>query len=341
MTPSTDQIIDLRSDTLTRPTARMRQAMASASVGDDTYREDPTVEALEERAADLLGKEAALFLTSGTMANLVAACVHCSRGQVVVAGEHSHLVRVEDGLTEILALPLLQFPERPGLTLAIDEIAEALGKSGTRLDLGVLSIENTHSYCGGVPVPEVEISKVAALARSHGAALHIDGARIFNAQGALGTAASDLAREADSLCFCLSKGLAAPMGSLLVGDAAFMERARTIRGRMGGGLRQAGIVAAAGLVALEEMVDRLVADHDNAAALGRGLETLGFELHTEVSTNMVYVRTPEPTRLVRRMERQGVRAMALGPERVRFVTHTDVDRCDILEVLRRAQTVAP
>jgi threonine aldolase len=277
-------LIDLRSDTVTRPTDAMRRAMATAEVGDDVWGDDPTVNALEERSAELLGKEAGLFVASGTMGNLVAQMAHLARGQELIAGREHHLVIDEAaGHAVIVGASARTLADRPDGTLDLDELRDAF-RDPTDLHeplSGLITIENTHAHSMGQPLTPAYTRAVAAVAREGGVAFHIDGARFWNAviaQHADGVTATDLAGPADSVTFCLSKGLGCPVGSVLVGSAQFIARARRARKMVGGGMRQAGILAAAGLVALQDgpagMIDRLGDDHANARRLAEGLAGL-------------------------------------------------------------------
>jgi threonine aldolase len=274
-------LIDLRSDTVTLPTAAMRRAMAEAEVGDDVWGEDPTVNALEERAAELLGKEAGLFVASGTMANLTSQMAHLARGQEIIAGGESHLVIDEAaGHAVVVGASVRQLPDRADGTLDLDEVEAAFRNPDDLHEppTGLVVIENAHSHSMNQPLPPSYMAALGAIAHGHGVPLHVDGARFFNASVALGVSPSELAAPADSIAFCLSKGLACPIGSLVVGDREFVARARRARKLVGGGMRQAGIAAAAGLLALadgpEGMIDRLAEDHRNARRLAEGLAGL-------------------------------------------------------------------
>ena len=274
-------VIDLRSDTVTLPTAAMRRAMADAELGDDVWGEDPTVNALEERAAELLGKEAALLVASGTMANLVAQMAHLARGQEIITGAETHLVIDEAaGHAVVVGASVRQLRDRPDGTLDLDEIEEAFRNPSDIHEppTGLIVIENAHSHSMNQPLPPSYLAAVAAIAARHGVPLHVDGARFFNASVALGVSPRELAASADSVAFCLSKGLACPVGSLVVGDRAFIARARRARKLLGGGMRQAGVVAAAGLVALADgpdgMIDRLAEDHRNARRLAEAIAAM-------------------------------------------------------------------
>jgi threonine aldolase len=266
--------LDLRSDTVTHPTAEMRRAMAAAEVGDDVWREDPTVNALEERAAELLGKEAGLFVSSGTMGNLVSLMAHVPRGGEIIAGAQSHIVRDEAaGHAVVVGASVLQLRDRPDGTLDVAEIAEAFRDPSDPHEplTALVAIENAHSHSGNQPIPLAATERIAAVAHDRGVPLHIDGARFFNAVVALGVAPATLAAPADSVTFCLSKGLSCPAGSVVVGSTPFIGRARRARKLLGGGMRQAGVLAAAGLIALRDgdagMIARLADDHANARRL--------------------------------------------------------------------------
>ncbi len=274
-------VFDLRSDTVTQPTAEMRRAMAAAEVGDDVWGEDPTVNALEERAAELLGKEAAVFVSSGTMGNLVSLMAHVPRGGEIIAGAQSHIVRDEAaGHAVVVGASVLQLRDRPDGTLDPAEVAAAFRDPTDPHEptTSLIAIENAHSHSGNQPISLADTERMAAVARGRGVPLHVDGARFFNAVVALGVRASDLARPADSVTFCLSKGLACPAGSVVTGSAAFIGRARRARKLLGGGMRQAGVLAAAGLIALQDgdagMIARLADDHANARRLAELLAEL-------------------------------------------------------------------
>ena len=271
--------IDLRSDTVTWPTDKMRRAMAEARVGDDVFGDDPTVLDLEARAARRFGREAAVLVPSGTMGNLVSILAHCARGERVILGDNTHTFGLEGGnpatVGSVQAWPV---PVQRDGTMRIEDLRAGISPTDdyhfplTRL----ISIENTQAGAGGQPVPAAYIAKVKALCRQHDLRLHIDGARIFNAAVALGVDVRELTADCDTLMFCLSKGLCAPIGSLVVGSAAFIDQARRIRKALGGGMRQAGVFAAAGIIALEEMPTRLHEDHATARALAEGLHRTGW-----------------------------------------------------------------
>jgi len=326
------EIVDLRSDTITRPTAAMRKAMAEAEVGDDVFKEDPTVNRLEEMAAQRMGKPAALLVSSGTMGNLVSQLAHCGRGSETLLGDQSHVFFYEQGGASALGgiHPRTLSNAEDG-TIPLDIIETAIRPDDVHFPRSRLIIlENTHNRCNGVPLTPAYTRSVGQLAARHGLKLHIDGARIFNAAVALGVDAAELAGPADSVTFCLSKGLAAPVGSVVCGNEDFIAEARRARKSVGGGMRQAGIIAAAGIVALTEMVDRLAEDHANARALAMGLaQTPGLEIDPErVTTNIVYFRVVregmDASSLVARLADRGVLVLPTAPDRMRAVLNYHV-----------------
>jgi threonine aldolase len=333
-----DGSIDLQSDTVTRPTLAMREAMARAEVGDDVYGNDPTVNRLQAMAAERAGHEASLFMASGTMANLVALLAHGERGAEVIVGSQSHIFLWEaGGMSALGGLHVRTVPNQPDGTLRLEELEAAIRPDDihcprTRL----ICLENTHSASGGVPLTAEYTRRVAALAHARGLRLHLDGARLFNAAVALGTEARELASAADSVMFCLSKGLSAPVGSMLCGSRAFIEEARRYRKLVGGAMRQVGVLAAAGIVALEAMVDRLAEDHALARALTEGLRTVPGVLLAEGAppTNMVYFSLAPSVKLtdsafLERLRGRGVLVLLEEPRRFRLVTHAWISRQDI------------
>ena len=323
--------IDLRSDTVTRPTAEMRAAMAAAQVGDDVYLEDPTVNRLQAAAAAVFRREAALFVPSGTMGNQIAVRLHTSPGQEVITDERGHIYNYEmagmAALSGVLARPLAG---RHGI-LAWEQIRAAIRpKLYYRAQTGLITLENTHNIAGGTVYTAAEIEEICARAHEAGLPVHLDGARIFNAALALGTDVATLSRPCDSVMFCLSKGLAAPVGSMLVGTAEFIERARSVRKMLGGGMRQAGVLAAAGLIALEKMPARLAADHRNARLLAEllgGVRALDLE-PARVRTNILVVGIErsgmESAALAARLAAEGVLVGTVDPKTIRMLTHLDV-----------------
>jgi threonine aldolase len=339
----TGQPIDLRSDTITRPTESMRRAMAAAEVGDDVFGEDPSINRLEALAAERLGKEAGLFVSSGTMGNLVCQLTHCGRGDEMILGDQAHIFYYEQGgsaaLGGIHPHIVANLPDGRLDPAAIEAAVRPDNVHFPRSRLIVL--ENTHNRCNGTPLTPEYLKQVGALARKYDLKLHIDGARLFNAAVALDVSAADLASEADSVSICLSKGLAAPVGSVVCGSRAFVEQARRNRKILGGGMRQAGVLAAAGIVALTEMTGRLAEDHANARRLAEGLAELdGIAIDpAAMPTNLVFFEI-DPMRmsaadLVARLEKAGVRVLASGPHRLRAVTHYQVTTADIDTALKR------
>ena len=328
------QTFDFRSDTTTHPTEKMRQTMASAKVGDDVYGEDPTVNALEEKAAGMLGKERGLFVASGTMGNLLAVLAHCERGEEAIMGTRGHTFLHEaGGVSALGGVVIHTIPNQADGTLTLKVLEYALNDpEDIHSPISkLIIIENTQNFCGGVPLSLEYTESVAAFAREHGLILHLDGARIFNAAVALGLPASELVAPADSITFCLSKGLCAPVGSVLCGDAAFIKKARRLRKVLGGAMRQAGIIAAAGIVALDDMVDRLAEDHRRAASLAEGLQNIDKVHLTKNApqTNMVFFTLDESVRLsmaefLTAMKQEGVLLMDSGPGEYRMVTHHDI-----------------
>lgn len=339
--------IDLRSDTVTTPSPAMRSAMAIAEVGDDVYGEDPTVNRLEARAAALLGKEAGLFVASGTMSNLVALLTHCGRGDEAIVGSEAHILHYEvAGAAGLGGIQLRQVRNDSRGRIDPGEVRGLIrGENVHNPTTSLVCLENTHNRCGGAAINAAETDAVAEVAHAGGCAVHIDGARIFNAAVALGVPAAALARGADSIGFCLSKGLSAPVGSLLCGSGGFIERARKNRKMVGGGMRQAGILAAAGLVALEEMIDRMVEDHRNARRLADGLAKLpGISIDpASVETNIVSfgVEGRPAADFLAAIRSEGVLAGSPGPGRVRMVTHYGIDAADIDEALSQMQRAVP
>ncbi len=315
----------------------MRAAMASAEVGDDVYGEDPTINRLEARAAEIFGREAAIFVPTGSMGNQIAIRLHTQHGQEVVAESRSHILDWEMAMVaafsgcQIRPVPA----ERGILTWAHIEPAIA-GKIYYRAQTGLISLENTHNMAGGTVTPLAVMQEIWAGAKAAGLPVHLDGARVFNAATALGVDVAELTRGFDTVNFCLSKGLCAPVGSMLVGSRELIARARSVRKALGGGMRQAGILAAAGLIALEEMPARLGEDHANARLLAEAIAFApGVEIDLEaVQTNIVIFKLAkggDAAALVTRLKHRGILAGSVGPHAVRFVTHRDVDRaaCEV------------
>ncbi len=323
--------VDLRSDTVTRPTPAMRRAMSEAEVGDDVYGEDPTVARLEVLVAELAGKEAGLFVPSGTMGNQVALAAHTRRGVEVIAPEGAHVYEYELGSMAVLSGLIPRLVPAPGGVPDPADVRAAVSPGVHQAPTGLIVLENTHNRAGGTVVPPAVAWAVAEVARGAGVPLHLDGARAWNAAVALGVPLSELCAPFDSVSLCLSKGLCAPVGSVLVGPRALLAEAHRYRKMLGGGMRQVGVLAAAGLVAVTSMVDRLADDHRRARELAAsvvGTDGIAIDLEA-VQTNMVYLRVADARGLVAALEREGVRANAMGPTAVRLVTHADLDDDDV------------
>jgi len=339
------KFIDLRSDTVTLPTPAMREAMYRAELGDDVYGEDPQVNRLEEMAAERMGKEAAVLQTSGTQGNLVGVLSHCQRGDEVIVGDQAHIFHYEvAGCAAVGGLQLRTVPNGRGLPDPAAVEAAIRGENIHFPPTGCVCLENTHNRCGGAVLSAEEMAQVISVAHRRGIPVHLDGARIFNAAVALGVQARDLVRDVDSVTFCLSKGLSAPVGSLLCGSKEYIKRARKHRKMLGGSLRQAGVIAAPGIVALETMVDRLAEDHENARVLAEGLAELPgiiLDPQTVQSNIVIFDMAPQcPTaEFLAKLAADGVRANATAPQRVRMVTHYGITAADIqvaLKACRRA-----
>lgn len=329
-----ERVVDLRSDTVTRPTAAMREAMARAEVGDDVYGEDPTVNRLEQRAAELLGKEAAIFVPTGTMGNQIAIRLHTEHGQEVICEARSHVLDWEMAMMAAFAGCQARAVAGDRGVLRWEEIKAAIApKIYYRAATGLISLENSHNMAGGTVTPLPVLEEIWAGAREAGLPVHLDGARVFNAAAALGVSVAELTRGFDTVMFCLSKALGAPVGSMLVGSAEHIRRARVYRKALGGGMRQAGVLAAAALLALEEGPARLPEDHSNARLLAEAVaEEEGAEIAPNaVETNIVIFRLSEQGDAVAfcaELKGRGVLASAVGPHAVRLVTHRDVSRAD-------------
>jgi threonine aldolase len=334
MTPPT---IDLRSDTVTRPTPAMLEAMAKAPVGDDVYGEDPTVNRLEGLAAEMLGKEAAVFVPSGTMGNLISVLAHCGRGDEVILGDLAHIFLYEQGGSAALGgVHPRSVPTQPDGTLHLDDIENAIRGDNEHFPISrLLAVENTHNRCGGRALPVEYMDAAGQLAHRHGLKFHVDGARLWNAAVALNVSIDRLARGADSVSLCLSKGLAAPVGSVVVGDKEFIRKARRMRKAVGGGMRQAGVIAAAGIVAMTEMVERLADDHANAHRLAEGLNRLdGISIDPQtVQTDIVIFDLDReditPANLSAGLRGHGVLLNPIGGKRLRAVTNYHISEADI------------
>jgi threonine aldolase len=342
------EFVDLRSDTVTKPTPAMREAMARAEVGDDVYGEDPNINRLQEIAAYMVKKEEGLFVPSGTMGNLAAVLSHCQRGDEVMMGHLGHTFLFEAGGVSALGgvHPQTLHNQTDG-TINLEEINDGIRSEDPHFPISRLVIlENTHNRCGGVPLKVGYTRAVGELVHEKGLSLHLDGARIFNAAIALGESAADLAMHADSVTFCLSKGLCAPVGSVLCGSRDFIRRARRIRKQLGGGMRQAGILAAAGIIALETMVDRLVEDHERAKLLANNLaEISGIIPDTNhPPTNMVFVSLADTvsqnaSQIKVKLAEHKILIGVIGERRFRMVTHYEVDDKGIDQVVNAFRMV--
>lgn len=330
-----DQPIDLRSDTVTLPSPAMREAMQQAELGDDVYGEDPTVNALEQRAAELLGKEAALFVPTGTMGNLLAVLTHCRAGDELICGRGTHTYAAEGGGSARLGGVSTWTISQERGRLKPEEVAAAIHPDDSHYArTRLLIVEQPH---GGWVMPLADLAAVTAVARQHGLAVHMDGARVFNAATALGVPVQQIADYADSVMFCLSKGLAAPIGSMLVGSQDFIKLARRNRKAVGGGMRQVGVVAAAGLYALDHMVERLAEDHANAKHLAAGLRDLGWTIdRDEVETNIFFCEVPagvDRQAFSKTMAGQGILVSSPYSGRMRLVTHYGITEAEIERAL--------
>ncbi len=328
------QSIDLRSDTVTMPTPEMRDVMARAELGDDVYGEDPTVNQLQEMSAERLGKEAGLLVTSGTMGNLIAVLAHCSRGDEAIMGTLAHTFLFEQGgVSAVGGVVPHTIPNQPDGTLDMDDIRSAIRSADVHFPVTrLLLLENTQNRCGGAVLNAEYTRQAADLVHENNIRLHLDGARIFNAAAALNVDVKELTEPADSITFCLSKGLCAPVGSVLCGSRPFIQTALRIRKQLGGGMRQAGVLAAAGIVALEKMSTRLGEDHERARRLADGLANIpGFFLDFGMpASNMVFVSMDASIKLTARealdrLSKMGIRVGAVGEKRFRLVTHYWID----------------
>ncbi len=342
-------VIDLRSDTVTKPTDEMRRAMYEAEVGDDVYGEDPSINRLQERAAEMLGKEAGLLTASGTMSNLVAALTHCQRGDEIVMGDQAHMFWNESaGASALAGAQVRLVPNDDQGRIDPGDLATAIRPRGNvhMPPTTLVCLENTHNRCsGGVLTPE-DTKRVADIAHAAGAKVHLDGARIFNAAVSLEVPASELVKDVDDVSFCLSKALSCPVGSVLCGSREFIEDALKWRKMVGGGMRQAGVLAAAGLVALDSMVERLADDHANARRLAQGLANInGLSLDPDsIQSNIVIFDVDESlgaaAAFTSALDREGVKVSSPGPKSIRMVTHRHISSEDVDEALNRVSRVS-
>ena len=329
--------IDLRSDTVTLPTKEMREAISNAELGDDVFQEDPTINNLEKLAAKKFNKEAAIFLPSGTMANLVAVLTHCNRGDEVILGDQSHTFLYEaGGISSFGGVHSRQLKNHNDGTIHLNDIKNAIRKKDVHFPPSrLICLENTHNRCFGMPLETNYVKEVVDIAKNNDMSVHVDGARIFNAAVATGSTVADLTKNVDSVSFCLSKGLSAPSGSLLCGDKNFIHRARFNRKALGGGMRQAGILAAAGVVAIDIMSAKIIEDHRNAKALAVGIAKIdGINIETEkIKTNIIYFKLDHPKinseSLLDIMSKKNIRFFELGPNWFRLVTHSGISKENI------------
>lgn len=337
-----ERMIDLRSDTVTKPTDEMREAMATAEVGDDCFGEDPTVKLLQEESAALLGKEAALFVPTGTMGNQISVKAHTHHGDEVILEANSHIYNIESGTMAAFSGVLPRLIQGNDGILDPEKVKEAIRPDKYYLpQTRLLCLENSHNIAGGSVTPLDRMKSLYIIAKENGLSVHLDGARIFNAATALQVNARDIASCADSIMFCVSKGLSAPVGSLICGSNEFIERAHRIRKMMGGGMRQVGILAAAGLVAIRKMVTRLKEDHENCKALAIGLnETQYFSINKMPDTNILMAKVKEgfnASTIADSFQKKGVLALPYTERYIRFVTHREITKEDINIAIEEAK----
>ena len=332
------QKIDLRSDTVTLPSPEMLQAISQADLGDDVFSEDPTVNALEKKASDIVGKEAALIVPSGTMGNLVSILVHCSRGDEVILGDQAHTFLYEaGGISAFGGIHSRQLKNQNDGTIDLNDIENSIREENVHFPpTTLICLENTHNRCFGAPLKPDYMKSVAGIAKQNNCNIHLDGARIFNASVALGIDVKELTKDVDSLTFCLSKGLSAPVGSIICGDAYFIKKARHIRKALGGGMRQAGIIAKFGEIALENMLEQINIDHQNALMLAEGLANFNavkIDLD-KIHTNIVYFKLHEAQNMLAdKMKEAGILFFEVSPNRYRLVTHYGINSNHIQQVL--------
>jgi len=338
-------MIDLRSDTLTNPTQSMRDAMATAEVGDDVFQEDPTVQKLETLSAEKMGKEAALFVPSGCMGNLISLLSHCGRGDEILLGDRSHISLYEvGGVAALAGVHPRPLPNKNDGTISIDLLEKGIRHSDihcppTRL----ICLENTQNFCQGSPITPEYMTEVREIANKFGLKIHLDGARIFNAAVALGVPVAKLTEKVDSVMFCLSKGLSAPVGSLVCGSSDFIVKARKARKMVGGGMRQVGHIAAAGLIAINEQVDRLQEDHDNAKFLASQLSVLdGIEVDvTRIKTNIIFFKLTgiNGEVLLNQLEQNQIKILMTDADVFRAVLHREVSKEQVQTVVKTFQSI--
>ena len=339
------ETIDLRSDTVTKPTKEMREAMRDAEVGDDVMKEDPTVNKLERMAAEKLGKEDALFVTSGTQGNITSLLTHTSPGEEVILGKNSHIFKYEvGGYASLAGLSAKLLDDDEGY-LSVSEIKSAIrDKDIHHPETSLLCMENTHNVTGGIVKDSYHTKKNCDIAHANGLKVHMDGARIFNAAIASSEDVKELVSDVDSVQICLSKGISAPIGSIIAGSEDFIERARKVRKKLGGGMRQAGVIAAPGIIALDNMVDRLEDDHDNARKLSEGLEQIGLDIDPDrFKTNIVLLDTSDidlkAERFVEKLKAEDILALSMDEYITRFVTHREINTEDINKALEAIEDI--
>lgn len=332
--------IDLRSDTVTQPTPAMRQAMASAALGDDVYGEDPTINRLQNEVADMAGFEAGLFTPSGSMGNQIALATHAGRGAEVIAPYGAHIYEYEIGAMCVLSGLIPRLVSAPGGVPALEDVRDAIKRNIHQAPTGLIALENTHNKSGGTVVPLERCIDIGELAKAEGLPYHLDGARAWNAAAALGVSIAEVCAPFDSASLCLSKGLAAPVGTVLVGSRAFIDGAHRYRKMFGGGMRQAGVLAAAGLVAVNEMVERLTEDHARARALAQGLNAIeGLAINLDsVQTNMIYIKVANAPELAAELAEAGLLCNALGARSLRLVTHYHISDEDVSRAVSILET---
>jgi len=343
------KLIDLRSDTVTQPTDEMRKAMAAAEVGDDVFGEDPSINELQERAAGLLGKEAGLLTSSGTMSNLISTLAYCNHGDEIIMGDQAHMFWNESaGQAALAGVQTRLVPNDDQGRIDPDDVAAAIRPKGNLHfpNTSMFCLENTHNRCNGGALAPDDMKSVCDVAHAAGVSVHLDGARLFNAAVALEVPSAELVRDVDDVSFCLSKSLSCPVGSVLVGSKDFIDKARRARKMVGGAMRQAGVLASAGLVALDTMVDRLAEDHQNARRLAQGLANIdGLKIDPEkIQTNIVFfevdTKLGTAADMIAALEQEDIKVSYPGKQSIRMVTHRHISGEDIEEALSRTSKAA-
>jgi len=341
-------MIDLRSDTVTMPSDEMKQFMFNAPLGDDVYGDDPTINSLERKSSDIFGKEASLFVPSGTMANLISVLTHCNRGDEIILGNKSHIFVYEAGGSSVFGgVHSHQLNNNDDGTIDLNDIKNSVRniEDAHHPKSRLVCLENTHNICYGVPINENYFSKVKQIVDQHNLKLHIDGARIFNAAVALNTTVKKLAKNADSITCCLSKGLAAPVGSLIMGNKDFISKARHIRKALGGGMRQSGLLASAGIYSFNNMIERLEEDHDNAQLLALGLseiDEIKIDLD-KIYTNIIFFNLQNTSikdaELISQLLNNNIKIDSKGNRKFRMVTHYGIEKNDISTVVNQIKII--